>query len=60
MLAGHDHKNNFSINYKGIRLSYGLKTGYGSYYDRQLVGGTLLTVTDSGISLEHIYKRQEY
>ena len=52
--------NNYSINFEGIRLSYGLKTGWGSYYEKQLVGGTLLTVTDDDISIEHIYKKQVY
>ena len=58
MLVGHDHINNFSINYQGVRLTYGLKTGYGSSYNRSLIGGTVLTVTDSSISFEHIYKKQ--
>ena len=60
MIVGHDHKNNFSINYKGVRLSYGLKTGHGSYYDSSLNGGTILTVNDEGIKIEHIYKDLTY
>ena len=57
MLVGHDHKNNFSINYQGIRLSYGLKTGFGSQYERMSIGGTTLTInSDNTITIEHIFK----
>ena len=56
MIVGHDHKNTFSINYKGVRLSYGLKTGYGSYYELMSIGGTTLTFDDNSIRVEHIYK----
>ena len=31
MFCGHDHLNNFSINYKGIRLSYGYSIDYLAY-----------------------------
>jgi len=57
MLVGHDHRNNFSINYQGIRLSYGMKTGYGSYFEETMNGGTVLTVTDSSVRVEHIYNK---
>ena len=32
ILVGHDHVNDFSVMYEGIRLSYSLKTGFGSYW----------------------------
>lgn len=56
MIVGHDHKNNFSINYKGVRLSYGVKTGWGSYYESQSIGGTVLTVSGNTITVSHIFK----
>ena len=56
MLVGHDHKNNYSINYKGIRLTYGLKTGYGCYYDMFVLGATTLTFNGSNVTVTHIYK----
>ena len=29
--CGHDHNNDYQGSYQGINLSYGRKTGYGSY-----------------------------
>ena len=45
VFCGHDHVNNMSVNWKGIQLSYGLKTGKTSYFDEKMQGGTLLTIT---------------
>ncbi|MBO4262606.1 MAG: metallophosphoesterase, partial [Clostridia bacterium] len=47
-IAGHDHINNYSIVYKGVRLTYALKTGAGCYWDRGLNGGTVITVGENG------------
>ncbi|MGN0468403.1 MAG: metallophosphoesterase [Acutalibacteraceae bacterium] len=56
MICGHDHVNNSSILYKGIRLTYGMKTGSGCYWDNGMNGGTKLTVASDGSMLtEHIY-----
>jgi hypothetical protein len=44
VFVGHDHVNNFSVNWKGIQLSYGLKSGYTSYYSEDMIGGTVLTI----------------
>lgn len=44
VVCGHEHNNNFSILYEGIRLTYALKSSYGCYYDKELLGGTVLTV----------------
>ncbi len=56
VLAGHDHVNSFSISYQGIRFTYGLKTGAGCYWNKELNGGTVLTVTSHGISnIRHEY-----
>ncbi len=56
MLVGHDHKNNFSISYQGIRLTFSTKTGYGSQYESQVNGGTILIITEDSITFKHIYK----
>ena len=48
IVAGHDHVNNFSVEYQGIRLSYALKTGYGAYYDEDMAGASTVTVNKSG------------
>lgn len=56
MLAGHDHINNFVIDYQGVTLAYGLKTGSGCYYDEDLCGGTILTVASDGkTQVRHTY-----
>lgn len=56
VIAGHEHVNNFSIPYKGIRLTYATKTGKGCYWDPDLNGGTVLTITKNGVSnLRHEY-----
>ena len=48
VLVGHDHINNFSINYNGIRLTYGMASS--SHGLKQTVGGTLLSINDEGIA----------
>ena len=53
VVAGHDHINNFVINYKGVNLIYGTKIGEGCYWRQFLNGGTVLTVTENGISDVH-------
>lgn len=55
VVVGHDHVNNYSVLYDGIRLTYGLKTGDRCYADSDLNGGTVLTVSDSGVQVEHKY-----
>lgn len=50
VIAGHDHVNYSCIKYKGVRLTYGLKTGMGAYWSPALNGGTVLTVTGDGIT----------
>lgn len=56
IIAGHDHKNSSSVMYNGVRLTYGLKSGFGAYYEEEMVGGTKLTVTSDGkLTSGHIY-----
>lgn len=49
IVVGHDHVNDYSVYYEGIRLTYALKTGFGSYWQSDLIGGTTLHVNDFGI-----------
>jgi len=44
VFAGHDHLNNYSINYQGVRLTSVLKTGNRSRSAPDLNGGTLITI----------------
>ncbi len=54
MLCGHEHKNCFTIDYKGINLTYVLKTGYGCYWEHKTHGGTTLSVkSNSETQTEH-------
>ena len=48
VMVGHDHTNCSWVNYKGITLAYGLKSGYGSYYNDNVIGGTVVKVNKNG------------
>lgn len=48
MIAGHDHTNDSSIMYDGIRLSYSVKCGSGCYWDENKNGGSTLTIDADG------------
>ncbi len=50
VFCGHEHLNNFSIEYEGIRLTYCLKIGMGSGYRFSFSGGTEIRVGDEGIN----------
>ncbi|MFO7612121.1 MAG: metallophosphoesterase [Clostridia bacterium] len=57
IFCGHDHINNLSVEFEGIRLTYGLKTGPSSYSDKDRQGATLITILDGSneVTVEHIY-----
>ncbi len=48
LVTGHDHINNFVINYDGVRFVYSLKAGCGCYWNPILCGGTVLTYSADG------------
>ncbi len=50
IFCGHEHMNNFSILWDGIRLTYSMKVGKGSGYQPGFDGGTLIKVSAGGIS----------
>lgn len=50
VICGHEHMNNFSLLYQGIRLTYTMKVGKGSGYQPGFDGGTVIKVSDKGIS----------
>ena len=54
---GHDHVNNLSVDWEGVRMTYVMKTGPGSYSDEDLQGGTLITLAagTGAATLEHVY-----
>lgn len=53
--VGHYHEVNTSMLYEGIRLTFGLKTGYFDYYDPESTGGTLIKLNNRDFTVEHIY-----
>ncbi len=60
MFFGHDHVNNASFLYEGVRLTYGLKLGEGCYFEEGLEGGTTFTIGSNGSGIvEHIYIQEK-
>ncbi len=56
VFAGHCHQNNYSVMYEGIRLTFGLKTGYYDYHTKEQTGGTLISVEENAtFMVEHLY-----
>ena len=57
ILCGHDHTNDFSILYEGVRLSYSMRLGiYGAHHPDNM-GATLLKIHDDGSTdLEHKHR----
>ena len=54
IIAGHEHMNNFSINYHGVRLTYGMKTGDAAYHEDGIDGGTNIRFTKDDLEISHI------
>ena len=55
IFCGHEHLNNFSIEYEGVRMTYMLKVGMASGFRFGFNGGTKIVLSDEGISFEHLY-----
>ena len=56
VFSGHDHVNNYSILYDGIRYTYGTKTGTYDYNNTGVLGGTVITVSSGGaFNVAHKY-----
>ena len=56
--AGHDHMNNFSVNYQGIRLTYGLSCDHNIYLV-PLRGGVLINVKNDGsFTTQHLIRHR--
>lgn len=55
IFCAHDHLNDFSLDYEGIRLTYMLKTGKGAGNTHGMNGATLITIGNEGIkNVSHI------
>jgi len=56
IICGHDHMNDFSVVYRGVRLSYTLKAGKGSGYQPGFNGGTVISIGSGGsLALKHCF-----
>ena len=55
VFGGDQHAINTSILWEGIRFTFGLKTGTYDSHDRNALGGTLIRLNGSEISIEHQY-----
>ncbi len=49
VFCSHDHMNDFSINYQGIRLTYCMKLGRGSGYQFGFNGATTIRIGNTGV-----------
>lgn len=50
IFVGHQHRIAVSIVRDGIRLTYGMKTGTYDYFHPEMLGGTLITLKEDGLS----------
>ena len=50
IVCGHNHINNWVVNYNGVRFIFGTKTGIGSYFEPDINGGTAIYVNQNGVS----------
>ena len=56
MYFGHDHINNYIINYDGIHFGYGIKATDRVYADDSMLGGRVIKLAnDHSLSYEDIY-----
>lgn len=56
VIVGHDHVNNWMINYQGVKLVFSMKAGAGCYWTPILNGGTVISIGSEGVqSVHHEY-----
>lgn len=56
VFVGHDHVNDFTVNYQGVTLSYGVKSSRQFYYQEELLGGTVIKISpDTEVTIERKY-----
>ena len=54
VICGHDHANDYSILWEGVRLTYSMRLGYGAYFEYYNQGVTTLTFDSEGnTQVEH-------
>lgn len=51
--VGHDHNNDYRVNYQNITLHYGRKTGFGGYFGKHFqTGARVIELTESPFKIE--------
>lgn len=55
IFIGHNHKNNFYIEYDGVGLKYGLKSGTYDEFFEGLLGGTAIEAAKNGYTVKDVY-----
>ena len=56
IIYGHNHRNNYSVDYYGIKLCFGTKSSRAAYHDRDLIGGSVYVLKpDNTIQIERHY-----
>lgn len=57
IFAGHQHRVDSMVNWQGVTLGYGLKTGFCTYWRNGATGGTLHEISSDGqMKSTHIYR----
>lgn len=54
IIVGHDHNNNFIGKLDGVKIGYGQKSSYNSYYKSDKLGGTLITIAPDNSVTENL------
>lgn len=54
MFYGHDHINNSIVEYEDVLFCYGTKSAVTVYFDLDMIGGNLITVTVDGFTVERV------
>lgn len=48
VFVGHDHVNDYIVDYKGVTLAYGVKSSEQFYHDDDMVGGLIIDINGDG------------
>jgi hypothetical protein len=60
MYFGHDHVNNYIVNYRGVDFAYGVKSTDRVYYGKGMLGGRVITIRDDhSLDYEDYYHTYE-
>ena len=56
IIYGHNHRNNFIVDYYDIKLCFGLKSSKAAYHDTDLIGGNVYVLkADNSLVVERVF-----